>query len=179
MSTQIERSRSGGFTLVEVLVAMSVMMILMLIVGPPLAKFLQRSKLTGAVQQTASLMRLARIHAIKRSSWTAVRIQPAATPPHATAFVDMDRDRQFDSGEPVLGTVLLERGITFLAPDGFAVFQENGGLESSGDFRFTDAKGNEMEVRVEQAATGKIGICKYENGVCIKRGQGGEVWTWK
>lgn len=183
MSTPIERSRSGGFTLVEVLVALSVMMMLMLIVGPPLAKFIQRTKLTGAVEQTSALMRLARIQAIKKSAWGGVRIvnpdPPGPRPPYVTAFVDDNRNRVQDGSEEDLGIVILERGISFLPPDGFAIFQENGAVESWSAIRFADVKGNQMEIQVELPATGKFKVCKYEDGVCVKRGQGGKVWKWK
>ena len=182
-----KRSRSGGFTLIELLVSMAVLMLLLLLVGPYLAKFLQRSKLQGTVNLTATMMRMARIQAIKQSTLGVVRLEPAVnTPygPHVLAFVDLDRNGTFGDGEPLLGRVPLERGITFLPTVGFgangAVFQESGAAAAAGSFRFADAKGNQMEVAVVQAPTARIEIRKNNDlGSWLANGEGGKAWTWK
>lgn len=180
-----KRSRSGGFTLIEVLVSLAIMMMLMMLVGPPLAKYIQRSKLQGTVNQTAMLMRLARIQAIKRSTLGVVKIDDSDNPygPHVVAFVDLDRNGSLGGSEPVLGRTLLERGITFLPSVGFAggaIFQESGAAAAAGSFRFADAKGNEMEVAVVQAPTARIEIHKKNDaGFWLANGEGGKAWTWK
>jgi prepilin-type N-terminal cleavage/methylation domain-containing protein len=182
-----KRSRCGGFNLIEVLVTLAIMMLLMMLVGPPLAKYIQRSKLQGTVNLTATMMRLARIQAIKRSSLGVVQLDNSNNPygPHVRAFVDLDRNGVWDgASEPLLGRALLERGITFLPTVGFgangAVFQESGAAAAAGSFRFADAKGNQMEVSVVQAPTARIEIHKKNDlGAWLANGEGGKAWTWK
>lgn len=183
MNPSIRRQRrAAGFTLIELLVSFAILMTLVLLVGPPLAKFIQRSKLTGAVQQTAMAMRMARMQAIKHSAEAVVRLQPATNPPSVIAFIDLDRDGVKDANEKTVSSVLMERGIRFLdsEPAGFtdAVFQETGSAAAQGAFRFADTKGNEMEVQVFKE-TGRIEIRKKEGSDWITPGQGGKAWTWK
>lgn len=173
------------------LVTLAIMMLLIMITGPPLMKYMQRTKLTALVNQTSATMRLARIQAIKRSSWAVVRTRPSVFPPQVIAFADLDRDGRQDPEDPILANVLLEKGITFIGSDAFSpdpenaslpkmvIFQENGSAFDAGAFRFRDAKGNEMEIRVVQAATGRIEIRKNEGGVWRAAGEGGQQWTWK
>ncbi len=189
MAIPSRRGREGGFTLIELLVSFAILMMLILLTGPPLAKFIQRSKLRGTVEQTTVTMRLARLRAIKLSGWTVVEAQATTPtqPGYVIAYDDLNQNRTKDAGEPTIGTVLLERGIVYTGASGLtavgarrvAIFVENGGVIPQGDgaFQFQDAKGNEMEVRVTQSA--KIEIRKKEGAVWVTSGEGGKAWTWK
>lgn len=196
MTSISKRNPISGFTLIELLVTLSILMVLMMMSAPPLMKYIQRSKIMSAVQQTTSLMRLARIQAIKRGTPVVVEIQPTIKPPAVRAFVDTDRDHVLDTDEQVLGTILLEKGVTFLYGYGFttatpsslppvAVFLETGSIEppSTADpksgYQFTDIKGNELEVYVKSPITARIEIRKHEGAAWVTAGEGGTAWTWK
>lgn len=181
----------SGFTLIELLVTLSILMVLMMMSAPPLMKYIQRNKIMSAVQQTSSVMRLARIQAIKLGAFAVIQIKPTEKPPAVISFADLNRNMILDAGESVLSNVKLEKGVTFLEWNGFtpdpnssslpplAVFRENGGMDIAGYYRFTDIKGNELEVRVAQAATGRIEIRKHEGAAWVTAGEGGTAWTWK
>ncbi len=198
MKRTTTRNPSSGFTLLELLVTFAILMVLVLLTAPALTRFLQRTKLVTIAEQTAVTMRLARVHAIKRATPTVVRLLPAAVPPTVITFVDTDRDSRQDADEPTFASVQLNKGVTFGTSVGFsvdpagaslppiAVFREDGSVapptldtDPDGSFRFIDVKGNEMEVCVLMAATGRITIRKLEGSTWITAGEGGVQWTWK
>ncbi len=205
MKRTTTRNPSSGFTLLELLVTFAILMTLILLTAPALARFLTRTKLVTVAEQTAVLMRLARVQAIKFSNPAVVRQLPTTVPPSIIAFVDTDRDSRQDADEKTIGSVLLPKGVSFGTPIGFvadpvsaslppiAVFLEGGSVDvpttspprpappdPNGSFRFIDVKGNQMEVRVELASTGRIEIRKLEGiNTWITAGQGGVQWTWK
>jgi prepilin-type N-terminal cleavage/methylation domain-containing protein len=189
---------ASGFTLIELLVTLSILMVLMMMSAPPLMKYIQRNKIMSAVQQTSAIMRLARIRAIKNGAFAVIQIQPTAKPPLVISFVDLNRNLILDANEMIpsnLSKVQLEKGVTFLEWNGFtpdpnsstlpplAVFTETGSMDSGGVYpgyyRFTDIKGNELEVRIAQSTTGRIEIRKKEGSVWVTAGEGGSAWTWK
>lgn len=71
-------------------------------------------------------------------------------------------------------------------PDRQAVFQTDGSVLATGAFRFADARGNYLEVRVAPQATGKAQVRKYNDALPANadgtnwyaRREGGEPWTW-
>jgi|HubBroStandDraft_3_1064219.scaffolds.fasta_scaffold24795_2 type II secretory pathway pseudopilin PulG len=67
-------ARAGGFTLAELLVVFALMSALVLVTLPTIGTFLHRGKLTGAAQQITSILRLARMEAIKRGVTTVVQV---------------------------------------------------------------------------------------------------------
>lgn len=98
-------SRKGsvsGFTMIEALVVMVILMILMVFAFPALQGYVRRGKIEGAAKQTALLLRSARMAALKSggqrvagglggASWTArtvVRLDPVRR--EVIAFVDLD-----------------------------------------------------------------------------------------
>ena len=66
-----------GFTLVELLVVLALSMFLILITMPTLSTMMNRGKLTGAAQEIGSVLRLARLEAIKRGVPTVVQVDYA------------------------------------------------------------------------------------------------------
>ena len=70
--------RERGFTLIESLVVLVIVLIAVLMSGPYLATQIQRSKLVGAANQGVGLMRLARMDAIKNSRCAMVVIEVGA-----------------------------------------------------------------------------------------------------
>ncbi|HEX4960124.1 MAG TPA: prepilin-type N-terminal cleavage/methylation domain-containing protein [Thermoanaerobaculia bacterium] len=177
------RGRSG-FTLIEMLVVLALLMILMLLGMPQLFTAMRQAKLRGIAQETVGLMRQARLDAVKYSAQAVVRIVPPAggQPGRVEAFSDRDSDGKLTAAtEPILGRVELPRGVSFLAPpnstdkdsvDGLTIdpadsslphvviFQRDGSVTDVGSFRFGDQVKNFVEVRVEPAATARIEVLK-------------------
>jgi Tfp pilus assembly protein FimT len=174
----------------------------MLLSIPSMFTAMHQGKLRGIAQETAVLMRQARLDAVKLSARSVVRIVlPAGDAPgHVEAFSDRNQDKMLTAGEPILGRLYLPTGIKFLAPpgdrtvDGFSadaedaskpnvvIFDSNGAVNAVGAFRFADTYENYLEVRVEPAATARIEVRKArEEGSAwnwYASGDGGEAWKW-
>jgi type IV fimbrial biogenesis protein FimT len=175
--------RAAGFTLIELLVVLAVGGIVLALLLPNFYNMIQRMKLQGAAQQTATLLRLARLEAVKRAAITAVQIDTAAGT--VTAFVDSNNNQVMDSGETLLGQTRISKGVQFDTVEGFttpptpavAVFRSNGGVALVGAFRFIGARGDQLRARVLTATSGRVQIEKLESGSWIANGQG--AWKWK
>jgi Tfp pilus assembly protein FimT len=81
-------SRVSGFSLVELLVVMVIMMALVAVTIPEIRSLLNRAKLTGAAQEIASVVRVARFEAIRRSCTTVVQVNYANN--SLLAFADLN-----------------------------------------------------------------------------------------
>lgn len=181
---------SQGYSLVEVLVVLVFFGMLMLVGLPSLLDLIHRSKLEGAAQQTASIMRRARLEAIQRNLPAMVLVRPSEN--RVLAFLDDGATGgAFDSDDTVLGEVPLPRGVevrdetgnvgsaadTFGDPDG-PVFLGDGSAAASGAVRLADVRNNVLQVEVAPAATGKVNVAKWQGGKWIEPGGDGP-WEWQ
>jgi prepilin-type N-terminal cleavage/methylation domain-containing protein len=200
---QCRRGR-GGFTLIEMLIVMALMIILLLFAIPALQTSMRQGKLRGIANETATLMRLARLEAIRRSCTSIVKI--ATNPPRVEGFPDCDGDGVADADKPGLGSFPLPYGTHLLAPPNLtgkdsvgllsadpaggaakvAIFQPDGSIQDIGGFHFGDDNGNFLEVWVAPQATARIEVHKcrvcsdaMERTDWYAAGDGGEAWTWK
>jgi prepilin-type N-terminal cleavage/methylation domain-containing protein len=189
-----------GFTLIEMLVVMALMLILITIGIPSLLNALHQSKMRGMVQEISVAMRLARIDAIKTSSQGIVQIVPSTGPgslPLVRAFSDRDSNGKLGANEPVLASFYLPTGVTFednagkvdkdsvkdfsVDPAGgpnMAIFRGDGAIAETGAFRISDTYENHLEVNVGTKATARIEVRKSENGNWVPNGDKGKAWTW-
>jgi prepilin-type N-terminal cleavage/methylation domain-containing protein len=191
-----------GFSLIELLVVMAVMLVLLTLGMPALQNSLRQSKMRGIASEISVLMRLARLDAIKTSSQAVVQIVvPTGTDPgRVQAFSDRNSDGQWSAGEPVLATFTLPTGVTFEDHDGklgkdsvkdfsvdpaggpnMAIFLPAGSIDKVGGFYFADTYQHYMEVHVEPTA--RVEVLKYEAGISKYVSNGGndnngKAWTW-
>jgi hypothetical protein len=175
-----------------------------------------RSKLQGFATEVAAAMSRARLESVKRSSPAVVRLDFDTD--EVVVFVDVDDDGVFTPDATVAQGLadfeLLRRPrparVLFSGPadgeegadtvEGFspnpedntlprqAVFNPDGSVENAGGFRFSDIRGNILEVRVEPPATARIELRKWdpdwtdpedsENHFRAQR-EGGEAWDWE
>jgi len=159
---------------------------------PALQQMILRSQLEGAVRQTSTMMVGARFQAIKTGDPVIVQIDTATN--EILSFVDSDASGVFEVGERMLQVAQLGSGVSFEAPpteaviDGFTVvgsvgtaqFDSDGSAAATGAFRFADARGNFMEVRVEPRASAKVQLQKWDEdeGEFLAQGEKGKTWVW-
>ena len=195
----------SGFTLIEMLVVLAILMILLLFAVPALQTAMRQSKLRGMANETATLMRLARLEAIKNSCTSIVKIVEDDTP-HVEGFPDCDGDGVLDADKKSLGTFALPYGVRFFAPpnlkgkdsiDGLsvdpaggaanvAIFRGDGSIQAIGGFRFGDDVGNFLEVWVSPTATARIEVhkCLLCTDASVRadwyaNGDNGKAWVWQ
>jgi Tfp pilus assembly protein FimT len=171
--------------MIEILIVLLLMGIVISLILPNFLKAIQHQKVLGVAQQTAILLRLARLEAIKTVTTTVVQID--TTKGTVTAFGDLNNNQTFDSNEKLVGKVDLSKGVTFMAVSGFssppspavAIFRTNGAVALAGAFRFQNANGDQLEARVLTATSGRVQIRKFQGGAWIAQGEGGQSWIWK
>ena len=62
----MQRRRQSGFTLVELMVTLAVLVILATLAAPSFARFIEKSRLRGAADDVVNLIEIARSEAVKR-----------------------------------------------------------------------------------------------------------------
>jgi type II secretory pathway pseudopilin PulG len=203
----IRRDRSPGFTLIEALVMLAVMSIALLLVAPPLHNMIRSAKLEGVTRETAQLIHLARLEAVKQSVQAVVWVDGASG--EVIAFADVDGATAGDppdglfnpvEGAPprwtdyLIGRTSIPSGISQAAPagqgsvDGLTPIDSNrvvlllsdGSVDEIGAYRFGDWRDNFLEVRVEPRATARVTVAKWDedSGRWWSRGEGARAWHW-
>lgn len=192
---------AAGFTVVELLLVVTVIGIASVMAYPALQQFIYRNKILGIAQTTSTLMREARFEAIRRGVPCVVHADGATN--EVIVFVDVDGDLTFNpdltettfrATDYELRRYNLPAGVTFTAPGaqppifGFtglptlpwngAVFQTDGSIRDLGGMRFGDERGNYLEARVEPAASARVSLRKWDGSNWLAQGEGGKTWGW-
>lgn len=186
-----------GFTLVELLVIVTLIGIAVLIGIPTLQNFLNRAKVEGTMRNTMLAFRTARYEAIKRSQ--PVTVQGHLTEGWVDAYIDADNDDTFTAGTDirVQPRWRVDYPVTFQAPgsqdtvdsdwisalfaDTFVVrFQNDGSVADEGYIRMGDERGNFIQIDIEPAATAKMSRSKWfaPEDEWLEWGQEGVAWKW-
>ena len=202
----MRRNRKGphgtGFTLVEVLVALTLIGIAAGMAYPSLQQMIHRGKIEGFARNAVLVMRETRLEAVKRGVPCVVQADLVAG--DLISYADVNGDGIFnpDPAEPdfrstdyQITRLPLPVGVSFEAPaaqlaiQGFsvvaalpervAIFQENGSIDELGAYRIGDERGNFLEVQVAPAATAKVGIRKWDGTDWLYQGEEGGVWEWQ
>jgi type IV fimbrial biogenesis protein FimT len=105
-------SRPGGFTLIELMVTISVAAIMIALAAPSFASIFNINRLTGTANELLATLQSARIEAVRRNLRTVVcRSDDGATCNTASgdwggwiSFVDTDRSGVFNTGDVLLRT---------------------------------------------------------------------------
>ncbi|MEP6720203.1 MAG: GspH/FimT family pseudopilin [Variovorax sp.] len=108
----LHRRRPAGFTLIELMVTLTIGAILLMIAAPSFVSFQRNSELTSAANSLVAAINAARGEAMKRGM-SAVLVPASGTSDWSqgwTVFVDMNRNQAFDSATDVL--VLQQRALS-------------------------------------------------------------------
>lgn len=131
MSKATRQGRGAGFTLVELLVTFTMIMVASSIGLPALLNYLHRARLEGAARQATMMMHAARLEAITRGIPAAVVLDEDTG--ELVAFADVDGAGSTDPPDGVynpvtgddyretdyeLGRYPMPNGVSFLDPDG-------------------------------------------------------------
>lgn len=188
MSYRRVRARQHGFTFIELMIVLLLMSLIALFSVNTMTRMVTRSKTTSAVQQVASMMRVAKFEAVKRNRPVQVKAssdgsvfifyKADGSENDYNAVTDIDPGNQKPN---TLGNFSLPKGILLAGPsdytpgnadaiEGFvgatttagrAIFKADGSASALGAFRFQDQLGNVFEVRVGPTATARVQIQKY------------------
>lgn len=183
-TTRPARRHAAGFTLLEVLVVVAIVLVAATILVPAIQNLLHRSQVEGFVRNAAIFMQMGRAEAIKQGLRAVAEVRPADA--EFLIFIDFDEDGEF---APVAGAARgqtdaiiwrqsLPASVVFEAPDGVladgfsegpdgqrqAIFLPEGSIDESGAFRLGDGRGNFFEIRVEPRATARVQLRKWHEG---------------
>lgn len=187
------RSRCGpkGFTLLELMVVVTLIILAVVVGYPAFDNWLAKSRVLGTVQSAAARMRVARQEAIKINAPAVV--QPDFDTDQIIFFINVDQDAGFEfnpdptashrTADYELGRMNLptDYQIRFWAAgdqhaeghnavEGFTptnaavnalVFQPDGTVLDPGALRIADGRGNFFELRIAHAGSGNPRILKY------------------
>jgi prepilin-type N-terminal cleavage/methylation domain-containing protein len=165
-----------GFTLVEMLVVVAILFIAVMLSAPYLSKQIERSKIVGVANQSAGLMRLARMHAIKMSS------EVGCVAVRGNAVEAFSSNDDCATQLRLLGQVALPKSMTAsisgFTPSSVATFRSDGSALSVGsvDLRSEEMGGGLhcMRISLGPAATARVQVEKKNTANVW----GGPPWNW-
>jgi type IV fimbrial biogenesis protein FimT len=181
--------RAAGFTIIELMIALTIAGILLAVATPSLRVFLQNNRLTAAANDLLRSFQIARTEAIKRQQNVVVcaSANPTATPPACSygafngwiVFEDSNSNWSVDAGEPILerhglldSTLIVKSdndGIESYATTGFANLAAV--HNPTRNIVICDQRGNQVigHVSVERAVlvtnTGRVRVSRVDTDV--------------
>lgn len=160
-----------GFTLVELLVTLSVAMILMVFGVPGLRDFVMNAQLSTQANEFVTSIQLARGTAIKqqRNARICVSTTWNSTPPTCTGgtdwsdgwvvWVDQDRDGILDAAEVIRVTEPLDGNSLFTSAASAAFTYDATGMVSAGDtLTLCDNRSNELGRTITITPAGRVNL---------------------
>jgi type IV fimbrial biogenesis protein FimT len=178
----------AGFTLIELIVTITVAGILLAIAVPNFKDVIRNNRMATTANEVVTTLSLARSEAVKRGQRVTVCRSTDWDQADAScntgsggwetgwiAFVDLDANGERDGGEallkvhePLQGGMTLRTGVTFsdwisYRPNGTS--QGNGGLASD-TFRLCDNRGTSSSYGIEVIATGRASSQKGGAASC-------------
>jgi len=156
MHTETRKQR--GFTLVELMISISIMGLITVLAVPGFTRFLQSWKLQGDANQFATVLRTARAAAVTKNTSVVFTFDTDAD--NYFYFEDNDRDGTHDGGEYLSATYNLETGIAFAGhtlSSSTLTFGSIGNTRESGSVTFRNTFNRTRTVRI-YGGTGNITI---------------------
>ena len=183
---------SRGFTLLELVVVLAIIMIGVLIGYPALQKMLVRAKAESALRQAGMEFRAARLDAIKQSA--TVYVQADFANERLAVFRETSDDGFTPATDTFVREMKLPKGFWFWGPSDPAAegpsatdnlgttnreftFLSSGAAKDIGGVRFSDSN-NFFEVHVEPKATARVTLRKWDGTAWKQQDEGGQRWAW-
>lgn len=146
------RRAQGGFTMIELLVTLTIAVILMTIAGPNFLSFIQNGRMASNANELTLALTYAKSEAVKRNTNVKVlKVADAVTACSGagqgwskgwTVFVDADDDNVVDAGEDTLRVWSELKNVTLCFNAGSNVeFRNSGSTANIGTFRLCDSRG--------------------------------------
>lgn len=178
---------AAGFTLLELVVTLVLIVLAILVLAPNMGPFFARVKLDRATRETASLLARARMEAIKTGNLVVVRADAANRT--LDGFADVNRDGIFNPtpgvsrnttdytlariplphrielGAPGAQTAL--DGLTVQGSERLAIFQPDGSITDPGAIRLADDRGQYREIRIEPQVTPRTRIRIWDGSAWV------------
>jgi len=155
MTGNLSQSRgvSPGFSTIEVLMVVAVLLILGAIALPGFVAWRGDSNLNGVVRQVQSDLMWARMEAVQRSCPVTVTFTAAQS--NYTIWTDLNRNSASDAGETVTHTVAQEfKGIQ-MGSSATMVFQPRGVVTTTGSVSLSNSRGTKT---LSVNAAGRVSI---------------------
>jgi prepilin-type N-terminal cleavage/methylation domain-containing protein len=153
----------GGFTFIEVLIALVVVTVLALLGLPAILQMMARFELEQSGRQITAVLQQARLAAIREGAPAVVIVEGRGL----RSFVDLSEppNSALDSGvDRELGEMQLHRRVDFkLSGTPYvAVFQPNGSVDTAGEpaYVLKNHIDDEIEIVVSPRATGRVDLVK-------------------
>ena len=188
------RRGDAGFTMLEVLVVLTVLGLMAAWGLPSMVQLLNRIRLTSTADEALVMMQRARLEAIKKGTTAQVVYKDAAT---STLGQPSFEVTVTGIATPVLGPSPLPKGIRLWGPTDTSAegahsmvtwttgptFNSDGSVEQTGAYRLRDQNGNYLEVNILFEGTGKGVIRKWFGGAnpdanWHERGEPGYEWQF-
>lgn len=184
-------ARAAGFTLIETLVVLLVAIVLLLMSYPEILKYYVRTQLEGATRQAAVFVQRMRYEAIRTSQPARVCLVTSDTP-DAQKWIVASSAQAGPLGniQAPVGPALFFgcASVPAVGPDATDLDEDpdcfvllpDGSVAETGVMRFSDPRGNCLEVQVEPQATARVQVRKWDEADqrFYARNEGGKAWTW-
>jgi type IV fimbrial biogenesis protein FimT len=155
---QRARRSVRGFTLVEMMIVVSIMGVLLAVSAPAMARFLGHWRLNGAASEMAMVMRAARSAAVNKDINVVFTFDDAQG--QYSFLEDSNGNGDADAGERQSVVQQLPPGITieeFTVPQTSVTFNPRGSTADGGTIVMRGKGGYELEIRV-YSGTGNIEV---------------------